>query len=342
MTSVVIRSHALIADLLTPDQMRRLAESEGLKGFMERLAETPYGDVTVEAGEVSMALERVFYRKLIERLTRIVGITPGNISRFLESYYYLRFEVLNLKRILRGKFSGMPAQQIIDSLVPIAPYRARNYEEMAKADALEAAVNLLGGTLYSPLLRSMELSRKYDALWPLELALNHIYASTILRAVEGLPYTDRSLVRWIVEFETDIENLLVAVKQRGAVEGVLSDRRLEDIFPTTYAIGLDKIKGVIEAKEIRSAIIGLDPPYSEILAPIYEGDVALIRSKLRQHTYQIARRGRSVNDYGFNVILAYLVFCEIEKDDLVGIAWGKTQGIPAEDILKYLVIPHTG
>jgi vacuolar-type H+-ATPase subunit C/Vma6 len=38
--------------------------------------------------------------------------------------------------------------------------------------------------------------------------------------------------------------------------------------------------------------------------------------------------------------MAYLVFSEIEKDDLVGIAWGKTQRIPSEDILKYLTIPN--
>jgi hypothetical protein len=34
------------------------------------------------------------------------------------------------------------------------------------------------------------------------------------------------------------------------------------------------------------------------------------------------------------------VFSEIEKDDLVGIGWGMTQGIASEDMLKYLAIPN--
>jgi len=100
------------------------------------------------------------------------------------------------------------------------------------------------------------------------------------------------------------------------------------------------LREAMETDDLRAVIQGLNPPYNEILTPLYEGDVALIRSRLRQHVYDIAHRGRATNDFGFNVVMAYLVFSEIEKDDLVGIAWGKTQGIAAEDMLKYLTIPN--
>ncbi|MBS7620274.1 V-type ATPase subunit, partial [Candidatus Bathyarchaeota archaeon] len=93
-------------------------------------------------------------------------------------------------------------------------------------------------------------------------------------------------------------------------------------------------------KDIRQFIIGLGEPYTEILSPIYEEDVSFVRSRLRQQIYRTMKRGRSMNDFGFNVIMAYLVFCEIEKDDLVGMSWSKAQGISPENILKYLVIPH--
>jgi len=342
LTYAVIRSHALIGDLLTPEQMRALALSDSLEAFIKRLSETPYGGISFETvGDLSIALEKVFYRKFIERMARIVDIAPKTIAEFLRAYYYMRFEVLNLKRILRGKFSGIPAPQIMDSLVPIESYHAGDFRGLAEAETLEGVVEMLMGTPYSTLAASVELYKRFGALWPLELALNHIYATTILRAVEGLPRWDRALVRWIVELETDIENLLIAVKQRRASEDISRARRLDDLFPVTYHIGLDKIREVVEARDIKPVISEIGSPYSEILAPLYEGDVALIRTRLRQHIYRTARQGRSVNDFGFNVTMAYLVFCEIEKDDLVGIAWGKAQGIPSEDILKYLVVPHS-
>jgi V/A-type H+-transporting ATPase subunit C len=322
--------------------MRELAESDDLDTFIKRLSETTYGEISTEARvEPSIALEKVFYRNFIERMTKIVDIAPRNIAEFLEAYYYIRFEVLNLKRILRGKYSGIPRPQIVDSLIPIEPYQAKDFEGLVDAETLDEVVERLGNTPYSAVEASMDLCKQYEALWPLELALNHFYAATILRALRSLASGDRTLVRRIVEVEADVENFLIALKQKRASEEASKTRRLEDLFPATYGISLDKIREVVETKDIKSVIEALGPPYSEILAPIYEGDVALIRTRLRRHIFRSAKLGRSTNDYGFNVIMAYLVFCEVEKDDLVGIGWGKAQGVPPEDMLKYLVIPHS-
>ena len=335
---VVIMSHALMGDLLTPEQMRALAEKESLEGFVEQLADTPYGEISIGTeGDVSIALEKVFYQKFIERTMGIVDLAPTKIGDFLQSYYYLRFEVINLKRIIRGKYSGIPIPQVMESLIPITPYMVESYEDIVEAETFQDAVRRLEGTPYAPLISSLELSEKYDALWPVEIALNYLSTRAVFKSLERLPQSDRGLVRRVVQVEADVENFLVAAKQRGAREDAHS---LEEMFPVTYGIGPDVLREAIEADDIRAVIQGLNPPYDEIMAPLYEGDVALIRSRLRQHVYDIAKRGRAANDFGFNVVMAYLIFSEIEKDDLVGVAWGKTQGIAAEDILKYLAIPN--
>jgi len=326
-----------MADLLTPEQMRTLAQQQTLEGFVEKLAETSYGRISTETdGDVSLALEKVFYQKFIERMMGIVDLAPTNIGDFLQSYYYLRFEVINLKRIIRGKYSGLPTSKIIESLIPITPYRVESYEEIVGAETFQDAVRRLEGTQYEPLVSSLELSEKYDALWPVEIALNYLSARVIFKSLERLPQSDRGLVRRIVQAEADVENFLVAAKQRSSRESAHSP---EEMFPATFRIGLDILSEVMTADDLKTVIQRLNPPYNEILAPLYEGDVALIRSRLRQHIYDIAKRGRAADDFGFNVVMAYLVFSEIEKNDLVGIAWGKTQGIAAEDILKYLAIP---
>lgn len=336
LASAVIRCHALISELLTPEQMRRLAETESLEEFIAQLFETPYGEITIGAsGDVSTVLENVFYRKFIERISRIIDITPRKIANFLQAYYYMRFEVLNLKRILRGRFGGIPLQQILDSLIPIEPYHLKDFKELAEQETLEEIVKHLQGTPYSDLSEGIPLYRETEELWPFELGLNNIYASTILNLVKALSSPDRVLVRRIVEFETDIENLLIAMKQR---EMVQDPRRLRSLFPMTFKFNVEKIMEFIKSKDIRQVIIGLGEPYTEILSPIYEGDVSLIRTRLRRQIYLTAKRGRLTNDFGFNVIMAYLVFCEIEKDDLVGLSWGKAQRIPSENMLKYLVI----
>ena len=99
---VVIRTHALIANLLSQAQTQRLAESKDVEEFLERLAETPYGRITVEGTSmVPIALERVFYEKFLERVLKIVDLTPQKIGDFLQTYYYLRFETLNSDEVIR-------------------------------------------------------------------------------------------------------------------------------------------------------------------------------------------------------------------------------------------------
>jgi vacuolar-type H+-ATPase subunit C/Vma6 len=342
LTYVMIRSHALIADLMTPEQMGELAKQRTIADFTENLAETIYGTIAVEEGEdPSIALEKEFYRKFIERMTKIVDIAPTKMGKFLQAYYYLRFEVLNLKRILRGKFSELPVEEIKGYLVPMEPYQAPDYEKLVEAESFEKTVTMLRGTPYSGVETSLQFVKEYDALWPMEQALNHLYAITVLRSLDSLSQGDRTLVRSILRFEVNVENLLNAIKNRRLKKEGQEAQKLEELFPITFEIDLDQIKALIDADDLRTVVQDLREPYNKILSPIYEGDVALIRARVRRHTYEIVSHARALDNFGFNVIMAYLIFSELEKNDLVGIAWGITQGIPPEELTKYLSVSES-
>jgi len=333
-------SHALIADLLNSNQMRSIAAADSLEEFMTQLAQTPYGQVSLEP-EVnpSISLERVFYRKFIERIVKIVDIVPSNIGDLLQTYYYMRFETLNLNRIIRGKFSDATPAEIQSNLVPMMPFRAPSYQTLSEAADIDALLELLKGTAYNAVAEKLPLYKQYDAIWPLQLELQHLYSMTILKTVEKLPRDQRRMISKIVELEADIENLLVAVKQsRSSKEG--EGLKPEEMFDATYGISKEVLHLVVDGADLRESVESLGEPYSALLAPIYEGDVALIRTNLRSQIYRTVNEARAGNDFGFNPIMAYLVFSELEKDDLVGVAWAKEQGLQGEEFLKYLVVPN--
>jgi vacuolar-type H+-ATPase subunit C/Vma6 len=332
---VVLRTHARIADLLNKEQMRHLSEASDINEFLLRLKETPYGEIEVEQNDkIALNLEKVFIKKFTERIEEIVKITPASMGVFLHAYFDFRFEVLNLKRILRGKFTDSSVEEITDSLIPIDPYIVKDYTELITAENLEEAVKKLDGTSYQSLVDKLALYKQYDALWPLELELNYIYAKNILRLTEKLPQQDRHIVNSLVKYETDVENVLIAIKRRGK-----SEVDLDEIFPVTYGISKEDLRGVIEAESLTKAIDDLDEPYKSVLTPIKTGDIALVRAMLRKGKYDAATKARAGNQFGFNVILAFLVYSEIEKDNLVGLAWGEVQGLSSEHLLKYIVIP---
>jgi V/A-type H+-transporting ATPase subunit C len=310
-----------------------------VEGFLKELEDTPYKGITLEEEErVPIALEMVFYERFIQRIKELVELTPTKMGDFLRAYYYMRFEIVNLKRILRGKYSGASREEINDYLIPMDPYEVENYQKLVEKETLEEVVEALNGTPYSGLSNRIDLYHEVNALWPLELWLNYIYASNILEAVKKLPRKARNMVYNIVAFETDIENILIAVKLRGQS---VSPSRLEELFPATYRISIDTLQEISESKNLRTSIESLGSPYTEALSPIYQGDVALIRANIRRYKYEIATSARLRDEFGFNVIMAYLVYSELEKDNLVGLAWGKAQGLPSEELLKYIVIPRT-
>jgi len=334
-THVVLRTHARIANLLDNEQTRKLAESKDINDFLKKLEETPYGRVSVEGDYlIAINLERVFTEKFIERIESIVKITPTKMGEFLRAYFDLRFEVLNIKRILRGKFTESTNEQIRESLIPIEPFLVEDYETLVTSEDFIDTVKKLQGTAYQSLIEKLPDYEENDELWPFELELNYIYAREILKLVEKLPSKNRYIVNSLVKFETDIENVLVAIKRRGRPEF-----DLEEVFPVTYRLSLEDLERIIKAEDLVKAIDSLNEPYRSVLEPIKTGDIALTRAMLRKGKYETVSTARAGDEYGFNVILAFLVYSEIEKDNLVGLAWGKVQGLDSEELLKYIVIP---
>ncbi len=59
----------------------------------------------------------------------------------------------------------------------------------------------------------------------------------ILRLTEKLPAKDRHIVNSLVKYETDVENVLIAIKRRGK-----SEVDLDEIFPVTYGISKDDLE----------------------------------------------------------------------------------------------------
>ncbi len=340
MTYAVVRSHALLADLMNAGQMRTIASADSVDDFIQQLAQTPYGQVILEPDvNPSISLERIFYKKFIDRIVKIVDIVPSSIGELLQTYYYMRFETLNLDRIIRGKFAEATPQEIQASLVPMTPFKAPSYQALAESVDMEALLEQLKGTAYNAVREKFPAYKQYDAIWPLQLELQQVYSTTILKSVEKLPGDQKNMISRIVELEADIENFLVAVKQsRAPKEG--ENLRPEELFDVTYGISKDILHVVVDGGDVRESVEHLGKPYSDILAPIYEGDVALIRTNLRHQVYQTVRMARAANDFGFNPIMAYLVYSELEKDDLVGVAWAKEQGLQGEEFLKYLVVPN--
>ena len=338
---VVVRCHAMRAELIDPKTLRSLAEARDMEEFLGLLSQTRYKEIIEEEGEgvSAVELERAFYQKLLERLDRVVRVAPKGMAEFLRAFYYMRLEVQNLKRILRGKSSETSIERIRRYLIPVAPYLSVDFDDLVGAETMADAVNLLGRTVYAPIKESLGLWEKYDALWPLEARLNQIYVESVQGSLSKISSEDREMVRQIVEVEMYVEDMLSAINWTRMAGEQPSLPPLESVFPLTYGTSLRTIKELIEGRDHGDVVKGLVAPYAEIVEPIIVDDVALVRTNLRRHAYEVAREGRVRDDFGFPCVMSYLVSCDVERGDLVSIAWGKEHELESGKILKYTVLP---
>ena len=197
---------------------------------------------------------------------------------------------------------------------------------------MEACINLLKDTIYAPIKERLSLCEAYDALWPIETKLNNIYVNAAQESLSKIPYGSKEKLKRMIETETDIENLLLAITWRKSAKKLPP---LKDIFQLTYKISKEEIEKIIAGKDLTESIKSLASPYTEIAEPIIY-DEALVRTRLREHMRKEAWRDTVIDDFGFSCIMSYLISCETERDDLSSIAGGLENNVKAEKILRYV------
>ncbi|HID90604.1 TPA: hypothetical protein EYP44_01435 [Candidatus Bathyarchaeota archaeon] len=294
---VVVRCYGLRGRLLTPTLMRSLVSAKGLRDLVSLLLDTDYGgDIEgVAAGEVGAPeLERIFDEKLIERCGYVARIAPRRIADFLRAYYR-KFEVLNIKRILRGKVSRLPAERIKGTLFPTGRLFPTKLDALLEAKSLEDAVNALNGTIYAPV-------RSYNDLTFIESYLDKIYADSILGPViSNVPRRARGLVRHTLGVMMGISTWIRPTIPKRLL-GALGAPRTETAMKPVMEIGLS--------------------------------------TQGWKYVYDKVREASKRRRLDFASIWFYILSCEVERKDLISIAWGKQNNIEPERILEYTVIPH--
>ena len=336
--SAVIKAHSFLADLLSPQQLISLAKTENPETFIQLLSETPYAQMLIASEINSIVLEKVFHHVFMNRIVTIWNMVPTNIAQFIQTYY-MKFEVFNLKRVIQGKFHNASPYQIEDSLLLTALPSSTFFHNLVNLRSLDEIINRIEKNRFPLASQYIELSHQYGEVWPLELALDQHYASVVRKAIQALPKAVRDFATKIAGVEIDINTLLFSVSHKGILQKHTLGSEVKDLFSAPFQFPLDRITDIIESDNTTTVISDLPRPYAQILAPLHQSNELQVLIKLRQYLYEEARRRRLLNDFKYNVIFAYLVFCEIERYNLVSLALEQTQHVTSDDGLQYTVLP---
>ncbi|MCS7198205.1 MAG: V-type ATPase subunit [Candidatus Bipolaricaulota bacterium] len=227
------RVRVMLAKLLKPKEFEALLELRELDELIDALADTDYAPelehCSVEFSGYEL-IEQTILRNGQRVFTRLMRIAPEDPRQLLEVVLE-RFEIFNLKTILRGIHVGASPQEIARSLYPSLLFSPAFYHELLQRQTLRAVLDYLlsvGHRYYEPLARVFPEYERTQKLAVVEHALDSFYFGHVQELFTRRGDTNAQIVRDALGLEVDLLNIVYA--RRVVEAGVDSEERYRYIL----------------------------------------------------------------------------------------------------------------
>src|SRR2546428_6548774 len=150
---VTARVRAKKAALLSPDVYERMLQME-IPQIARVIGEGAYkAEVLALASRASGVdlIELATSRNLAAVFTQIIGFSEGELRQMI-GWYLDRFDVQNIKTIVRGETFGAPPTEILEDLVPAGSMKETFLQALVALPTLDEAFDRLEGTPYATAL----------------------------------------------------------------------------------------------------------------------------------------------------------------------------------------------
>ncbi len=329
---LVTRVHGLRTHLITQHDIQILAKARRLKDISDSLMKTDYapeiGQLPTEEQDAA-TLEGIFLRKLVQRFFFVRRTAQGKMQDLL-GRYCARFEVENIKRVIRAKHGRTTDEP---DLIPLQrEYSLVNFPALVKAKDIDEVASLLRDTPYHSLREKLQQYTESGTSLILEAALDRIFFSRVwemARKVTG--------IKDLFGTEMDLRNLLItfSLKNSGA-----SPRLIEEaVIPMSYKLPNAILRSLIQGR-LEDAPNTVPAAYSKLASKA----VSMLKSSssgrlewlFSEELYADASVALVARPLQAGYILAYLLLCEREASNLVSIVTGKRLNLNEEEISKGL------
>jgi vacuolar-type H+-ATPase subunit C/Vma6 len=334
----------MYADMLTPETWIALREAASYAALIEILKETAYGSHLGEVADENLTPRRAVYqikKHLADAFDVLAPLVP-RLARFLMIQLYHRYEVDNLKALMRGIERGTPWEQVRYVLFPLGSFTTLDAERLMEAEGVGAAVERLRDmSYYDTLSHAMKRYTAEGSLFPLEVALDLGYWRELWRDVDRLKGTDRAQARRIVGSLLDATNLMWAIRYR-INHGLSEEEIINYTLPFGYRVHDEDVRAIAAGADVVQVVTRVYPGLegvSELLKEPQDG-LPQLESQLQRHVVNECRTAFVGYPFHIGVPAAYLILTEFEIQDLTVLVEAKTSQMPAKRFRPYLLMGY--
>jgi len=218
--------------------------------------------LVVERTIADVDLEQALISRLVDEALRLIRPLSGK-ARGLLTHWMRRFELINLKLILRGKQTGIPVQQVREQLVDIGPLAALPLEDLLQADDVAEALRHLARSPYGEVgVRAERVFAEKRELFDVEASLDRDYFVGLTQRVNGLPQGDRQSLRPVVGRLIDQINLVWLLRYRFAA-GLSPPYTYFLLIPSAYRLSSQRLMELARLESLEQVVAALPPPLDQ-------------------------------------------------------------------------------
>ena len=329
--------------LMKKDVFHRMLSME-LAEIGRYLGETQYRDEMAALGtEYSGAtlIEIGISQNLAKTFTDVLSFSVGH-ARELVSEYLHRWDIYNVKTIIRGKLTKASLEEIREILVPAGALKPEQINQLIQAATWDELIDRLRKQkvvyIDEDMLRSAVSSGK---LAKLEDSLDKDYYHSVLQSIEEKNVSERQYLEFIKR-EIDIANLKAMFKLKS--EGVSSESLPQYFVPGGMEFKMERLAKMAASEGVKELLDEFrQSTYAEKMRTDIEQferdeDTSSLLRALDRVLLVTAEKFSHLYPLSVLPVLGYLLAKKTEVDNIRIIARGKESGLDPELISKLLVV----
>jgi len=249
-----------------------------------------------------------------------------------------RFQIENLKVLLRGFLSHTPFDALQEHLVPLPRELTLDAQALLDAETIDAfAKRLPTGWPQKQLQAAIAAHRDESQAFFFEAALDAGYFQELLIRVEQLPAAEKELIQPLARQEVDMFHFMLAV--RGKFNHGLTAESLFPLRVSGSGAAAERFKAMLAAPDISTAAkLGLGHAFDEL--PAAALDATTLEALGWRRFLRLANGAFRRSHMGLAAVVGYLEIRRVETANLITLSEGIRTGVEAEKIRARL-IPRT-
>lgn len=323
------------AQLLDPKRLDALIDRPSDGEAHDAAAPDADTDITQYSGD----LDQSNVTTLLGELAVLARPLSGAPSDLL-GYWAHRFELGNLKTIVRGKMMNQPQQAIESQLQDMGSFTSLPLADLLQSDSPAELLRRLEQTPYAEIARqARSLLEHGEALFTLDAALDRRYFAGLARRGAGVGDASGQLLRAIIGSIIDRVNLVWLLRYRFAYN-LPPAQAYYLLIPASHRLTAPQLQQLAQCATFSDAIGSLPEPFGSLLTGARNTtDVTL---RLERETWRIASNALRRSSFNVARALAYMVLRERDLRRLRAIVRGRNMRMDAAMIRTALGLTGPG